>query len=150
MSAPASWCPATVASTSSPPSLPPATPRLAGSRVDPATGEWLLPVARGWASTSDAEAEAYLVAANSLTMFGGWDDAELARILADLADEDPGLALLTGFDDGDIHRLAAAQEVPDLDSFRSFDADDEPGGADHALAKPVTCPACGLEFAPDP
>ncbi|MEU8356488.1 hypothetical protein AB0C27_10810 [Nonomuraea sp. NPDC048882] len=30
-------------------------------------GVWLVPILRGWTSRSDAEAEAYLVAANRLT-----------------------------------------------------------------------------------
>ena len=36
-------------------------------------GVWLVPILRGWTSRSDADAEAYLVAANRLTERGGWD-----------------------------------------------------------------------------
>lgn len=76
-----------------------------GVRADPATGEWLVPVVRGWASTTDAEAEAYVIAANKLTVNGAWDDTELARMLADLVDADGDLAALTGFDPGELDDL---------------------------------------------
>lgn len=77
-----------------------------GVDVDPDTGEWLVPVTRGWASRTDAEAEAYLVLSNQVTTAGGWDDAALAQLLADLRDEDPTLALLhlTGFDESYIDK----------------------------------------------
>lgn len=37
-------------------------------------GRWFVPVVRGWASTDDDEAFAYLVAGNQLTTAGGWTD----------------------------------------------------------------------------
>ena len=67
-----------------------------GIEADPDTGDWLVPVQRGWASRSDADAEAYLVISNSSSEKGGWDDANLAQLLADLRDQDPGLLDLTG------------------------------------------------------
>jgi hypothetical protein len=62
-------------------------------------GRWLVPVVRGWASTDDAAAEAYLVASNRLTERGGWDDTGLAAVLTAVQDADPELLALTGFDD---------------------------------------------------
>lgn len=62
-------------------------------------GRWLVPVVRGWASTDDAAAEAYLVASNRLTERGGWSDQPLAEVLTAIQDADPGLLALTGFDD---------------------------------------------------
>jgi hypothetical protein len=50
--------------------------------------EWLVPVVRGWASRSDAEAEAYLLASNKLTEAGGWDNEALAELLKDLDAQD--------------------------------------------------------------
>ncbi len=47
-------------------------------------GEWFVPVLRGWASRSDVEAEAYLLASNKLTEAGGWDNEALAELLRDL------------------------------------------------------------------
>jgi hypothetical protein len=60
-------------------------------------GAWLVPVVRGWASRSDAEADAYLVADNQLTIAGGWDDSALEALLADLTATDPDLTGLLGF-----------------------------------------------------
>ncbi|KKK85484.1 hypothetical protein LCGC14_2772830, partial [marine sediment metagenome] len=51
-------------------------------------GEWLAPVQRGWASKSDADHHAYLVASNRLVQLGGWDDIALAEVLKDLASQD--------------------------------------------------------------
>lgn len=59
-------------------------------------GHWLVPVVRGWQSKDDAEAEAYSLADNQLAILGGWDDATLAAMIADLEQRD-GLAGL-GFD----------------------------------------------------
>jgi DNA modification methylase len=50
--------------------------------------EWFVPVLRGWASRSDAEAEAYLLASNKLTEAGGWDNQMLAELLKDLGAQD--------------------------------------------------------------
>jgi hypothetical protein len=43
-------------------------------------GEWLVPVLRGWASRSDQEAEAYLLASNQLTVAGGWARGAAGRV----------------------------------------------------------------------
>lgn len=75
-----------------------------GIVVDPDTGEWLVPVQRGWSSRSDADAEAYLLISNSSTIMGGWDDVALAQVLADLRDQDPHLLGLTGYDETFIAR----------------------------------------------
>lgn len=56
-----------------------------GIKVDD-DGRWLVPVTRGWASRSDAEADAYLVASNQLVTAGGWDDAALADLLSGITD----------------------------------------------------------------
>ena len=53
--------------------------------VEVREGEWLVPVLRGWASRSDTEAQAYLVASNNLTTKGGWDNGELGALLKELA-----------------------------------------------------------------
>lgn len=66
-------------------------------------GRWLVPVVRGWASRSDADAEAYLVASNKLVELGGWDDEALTVLLGDLAKE--GALDGTGYDADDVDRL---------------------------------------------
>lgn len=58
--------------------------------------DWLVPVLRGWASHDDQEADAYAVTSNQLTINGGWDQAELSRIVTDLATSDMELARVTG------------------------------------------------------
>lgn len=67
--------------------------------------DWLLPVQRGWASKDDAEAEAFLVAANRLVELGGWDDAMLERVLIDLAKAGPEALIGTGFDGDDVDKM---------------------------------------------
>jgi hypothetical protein len=83
-----------------------------GIDVDPDTGDWLVPVQRGWASRSDADAEAYLVISNSSSQMGGWDDANLAILLADTRDADESLLALTGFDQAFITEHFAGDTNP--------------------------------------
>jgi hypothetical protein len=85
--------------------------------------EWLVPVLRGWASRSDVEAEAYLLASNKLTEAGGWELSGLAKMLEELgaADALDG----TGFTDADIEALlekTGAKDVkePDFSSELRF------------------------------
>lgn len=59
-------------------------------------GEWLVPVVRGIAFNSDAEAEAYVLADNRLSEIGGWDGELLGTIIEDLPDD---LAEIAGFDE---------------------------------------------------
>jgi DNA modification methylase len=68
-------------------------------------GEWLVPVLRGWASRSDQEAEAYLVASNRLTEAGGYDTAALAEMLKELAAQNALEG--TGFDADSIDAVIA-------------------------------------------
>lgn len=82
-----------------------------GVQLD-ATGRWLVPVVRGWASRSDAEAEAYLLADNKHTELGGWDDAGLAEVLTSLAGNDFDLAELAGWTPSELEDLLSAAELP--------------------------------------
>lgn len=66
-------------------------------------GEWLVPVLRGWASRSDTEAQAYLVASNNLTTKGGWENAGLAELLREF--EVQAALDGTGFGTADIDAL---------------------------------------------
>lgn len=70
-------------------------------------GMWLVPVIRGWASKSDADADAYLVAANRLMEQGGWDQLGLGDLLSDLNSFDPALLEVAGFSQGDLAALFA-------------------------------------------
>lgn len=76
-----------------------------GVVVDP-EGKWTVPVVRGWESSDDQEAEAYLVASNRLTELGGWDSSELADMLAEL---DKGAGLIgTGYTPENLTDLLAS------------------------------------------
>jgi DNA modification methylase len=65
--------------------------------------EWIIPVQRGWASVDDVEAEAFLVACNRLVERGGWEQENLAAVLADLAKADALEG--TGYERHDVDRL---------------------------------------------
>lgn len=60
-------------------------------------GRWLAPVVRGWSSKDDAEALAYIVAANTITEVGEWDFAKLADTFAELSAVDFTLIEPTGW-----------------------------------------------------
>jgi DNA methylase len=85
----------------------------AGIRPAP-DGRWLVPVICGWASRSDAEADAYLVADNRHTELAGWDDAGLHALLASIGEVDPDLVAIAGYDDADIAALLGGKvtELP--------------------------------------
>jgi hypothetical protein len=68
------------------------------------SGEWLVPVVRGWSSRSDAEAKAYVVGNNQLVTAGGWLDDKLAASLTAVAETELGLEG-TGFTDDDLESL---------------------------------------------
>ena len=79
-------------------------------------GEWLPPVLRGWESTNDDEAEAYLIASNRLTERGGWHDDVLGDLLADLQAADALRG--TGYTSTQVDDLLAALgAVPSLDDL---------------------------------
>jgi hypothetical protein len=76
-------------------------------RVQVKGKKWLVPVVRGVSFASDAEAEAYLIAANQLTTAGGWNDSLLGQMMADLKTANVGFEGL-GFDQSKINAMLAA------------------------------------------
>ena len=108
-------------------------------RVKALNNSWLIPVIRGVTFDSDIEAEGYLLADNQTTILGGWDDAQLAEMLSDLAAQ--GAMEGTGFDGDDLDKL-----LFDLNPHFEPVGEDQQGRLDQK--KPVTCPGCGLEFVP--
>lgn len=68
-------------------------------------GSWLVPVVVGWASRTDAEAGAALIALNRTTELGGWVDDALLDLLDDLSDMEDGLIGI-GFTEEDREALA--------------------------------------------
>jgi hypothetical protein len=95
-------------------------------------GTWRVPVLRGWSSDSDDQAAAYLVAANRLTMAGGWDDEALAAVLEDLAASD--MLDVTGFLLDDIAELI----VGDDDDEESIYDDTVVGEPETVAVRPFT------------
>lgn len=75
-----------------------------GVRVD-ASGHWLVPVVVGWASRTDAEARAALIALNRSTELGGWVDDALLDLLDGLDDYEG-----VGFTETDTDDLRARLE----------------------------------------
>lgn len=75
-----------------------------GIRVD-ASGNWLVPVIVGWASRTDAEARAALIALNRSTELGGWVDDALLDLLDGLDDYEG-----VGFTENDTDDLRARLE----------------------------------------
>jgi len=117
-----------------------------GVTVDPADGMWRMPVIAGWASRSDADAEAYLIGSNQITTAGGWNEAGLALVLRDLQEAD--LAGLTGFDDETItvifeaSRASAGSIEPEPpEEFPVYGED---------IATEHRCPSCGYEWSGSP
>jgi len=93
-----------------------------GIEVDKA-GAWLLPVQRGWASRSDQEAEAFLVAHNRLTEQGGWDEAELLEILDQFEGDD-----LAGLGVDETYMDELAERVDALNEPEIPEGEDDGGG----------------------
>lgn len=91
----------------------------APKRVRVVDGEWFVPVVHGIAWESDAEAEAYLIADNQLTMMGGWNEPELIPMLNDLAITERGL-MGTGFDREDLDAMIA--DLADRTASKENDA----------------------------
>ncbi len=97
-------------------------------------GRWLAPVLRGWASRSDAEADAAALALNRVGEAGGWQRDTLAALLDELAQADPDLLDATGFDTGYLDDLLA--ELGDTVALP-----EQPTDAEHAPLLPRGDPA---------
>lgn len=96
-------------------------------------GMWEVPVQRGWASESDAEAEGFLIGHNHVGERGGWDERALATTLSDLNAEDPGLLFATAFSEGDLDRFLAKFAEPDEgDTTERPERDDDDEDDDEA------------------
>lgn len=127
-------------------------------------GDWLMPVQRGWASRDDAEAMAYIIGDNQLTIAGGWHMKSLASMVEDVLGDDPSLIEVMGFTSDDIDSIIrrgasdsggdGAVRTDDLwdDPERPRQQDDViPEGNDGGPVETIdhgrthVCPACGFE-----
>jgi hypothetical protein len=105
-----------------------------GIQVDDA-GRWFAPVIHGWASRSDADAAAYVVADNHLTELGGWDYESLNDLLSTLPDD---LREIVSFDQEEIDDILNATKDIDLDEL----ADDLGPNDRNALWPTISIPKC--------
>ncbi len=81
-------------------------------------GRWMVPVARGWSSTDDSEAEAAGIALNRVGELGGWDEGELAAALQRVSENSSlaGIGYDAGALDEMLKRIAGPHEPgPDTD-----------------------------------
>lgn len=79
-----------------------------------AKGDWLVPVQIGWSSKDDAEAMAFIIAANRSSERGGWNEPMLEEVLVALGKMGTEALIGTGYDDDDIHRLLNASTAAAL------------------------------------
>lgn len=109
-----------------------------GVTVRDSDGAWLVPVARGWASRTDTEALAALVALNRLTEVGGWEETALLDLLDQVSAAGGDDALLgVGYDEAAIEGLRQyLNGLGQIDGFLNPvmtdgpETDDEDGNAD--------------------
>jgi hypothetical protein len=80
-----------------------------GVRLGADPSDWLIPVVTGWASRTDTEAAAALIALNRTTELGGWVDDELLSLLDELSDADAMTGV--GFTDDDRERLQRLRDA---------------------------------------
>jgi hypothetical protein len=83
------------------------------ARIEKRADDWYVPVYRGVTFNSDSELKAFLVAANRLTILGGWNEPELAGLLQDLAAQDTALLEATGYDADDLQALLDELNPPE-------------------------------------
>lgn len=100
----------------------------AGVTVDEA-GRWLVPVVCGWASRSDAEAAAYLVADNRQSELAHWEQQGLADLLSEINTIDPGLMDAAGYDQDDLDNLLERLQPDDPDALAGEGSDPDPSNA---------------------
>ena len=124
-------------------------------------GTWLAPVLRGWESDGDAEAEAYLVAANRHGEVGGWDRRMLAEIMGDVGGYDPALVEAAGFQPTELAELLSALEggegrrggnenPHDWRPPRSGDSPDDFPSFGEDMPTEFRCPRCSHEWRGNP
>lgn len=77
-------------------------------------GRWLVPVQRGWSSSNDDEAYAYLVASNRLTEKGGWYEELLAQGLTALGTDLTGVGFTAEELEDLVQSLAPPPSLDDL------------------------------------
>ncbi|MEU6632800.1 ParB N-terminal domain-containing protein [Streptomyces parvus] len=126
-------------------------------------GGWLIPVTRGWSSSSDRQAHAVLILLNRLPAAGGWEPEALAEILEDLATSDTDLYDSLCISDDEMEELLRQVDPerlpqgPDVEVSEGeerhlddgFDGDNGyADSGDNERSGTVCCPACNHLFSP--
>lgn len=101
---------------------------------DGIAADWKAPVYVGWASASDDEARAALIALNRAGERGGWQDEPLLTLLDRLAEVDDGMVGV-GFDTAEVDELRA--RLAELDEPEPPPAPPQPWP--HRAAGEATC-----------
>jgi ParB-like chromosome segregation protein Spo0J len=111
-------------------------------------GAWLVPVQVGWASRTDTEAKAALIALNRTTQLGGWVDESLLGLLDELSDGGNDMDGLTGvgYEKDDLDALRDSLTAP-VDTFE-YDPKDQDGSEVDVdqMQFAHECPSCGFQF----
>jgi hypothetical protein len=97
--------------------------------------EWLVPVVRGIAFKSDAEAEAYALATNRLVEIGGWQDESLLGLLKELQAQDALSGV--GYDDHSIMEMQKQLDNPDALDEPPPEEQPQPGGFEQGAVRQI-------------
>jgi hypothetical protein len=85
-----------------------------GVLVTPDGKDWMVPVVVGWASRTDTEAAAALIALNRTTELGGWVDDALLELLDEIGSLGPDGLTGVGYDEHELEDLRKLL-APDTD-----------------------------------
>lgn len=120
--------------------------------------DWMVPAIVGWASRSDAEAAAALVALNRTTEVGGWDERALTDLLERIDEANDWGLSGTGYDEADLDDLRArlgslgeddGHVVVEGVQERGLSPEDETEYGDD-LDTDYRCPRCSYEWSGSP
>ncbi|WP_328333294.1 ParB N-terminal domain-containing protein [Streptomyces sp. NBC_00455] len=125
-------------------------------------GGWLVPVQRGWASRSDAEAKALNIKLNKIGADGGWQPRSLAAYLEDIVTADAELFDSLAIPEDELESLLRQVDPETLPGANNEgqtpvlhlpgEGDEGLGGGlspdDEGRARLANCPACGHMFTP--
>lgn len=91
-----------------------------GVLLTPDGKDWMVPVVVGWASRTDTEAAAALIALNRTTELGGWVDDALLELLDEIGSLGPDGLAGVGYDEHeleDLRKLLAPDDDADVDDW---------------------------------
>ncbi|MFG2141810.1 ParB N-terminal domain-containing protein [Streptomyces sp. NPDC048650] len=126
-------------------------------------GGWLVPVQRGWASRSDAEAKTLNIKLNKIGADGGWRPRSLAAYLEDIVTADAELYDSLAIPEEELQKLLRQVDPETLPGAINEDqaptlhlpedrgdglGGDSLSADDEGRARLANCPACGHAFTP--